>query len=160
MAGGSKITGSISGPGGPGAQVTISKIGSTQLVTADALGNWGPLSESAGTYTVTPANAFYVFMPALQVVTLGSGTLNVVFSSSYGMPSFSGNLIAQIAQAIALLQGNGAVPLRSISEMADAIAALWNTGILPNRHISNMRASVIALLAAQGLTFPLPYGLE
>src|SRR5205085_1077611 len=56
------ISGTISGPGGPNAPVTLNGP-STATVTTDASGNYSFTGLADGSYSVTPSQPGYVFTP-------------------------------------------------------------------------------------------------
>ncbi len=76
------ITGTISGPGGAGA--TISLTGqTTATTTADASGNYSFSGLANGSYVVTPSNSSLVFTPASQSITInGAHVMNMNFTTA------------------------------------------------------------------------------
>jgi hypothetical protein len=79
------ISGTISGPGGSGATVTLGGASSAS-VTADASGNYTFASVVNGAYTVTPSNPGFTFAPASRAVTTSGADLAAVnFSSTAGL---------------------------------------------------------------------------
>ena len=77
------ITGTISGPGGPGATVTLTGA-SIATTTADASGNYTFSGLLNGNYTVTPKLGLYTFGPSSQAVTVNNAhALNVNFGSGF-----------------------------------------------------------------------------
>ena len=80
------IVGTISGPGGPNATVSLSG-SSSATVTADANGNFAFSALADGTYLVTPNQASYAFSPGLQtVVVSGADVTAVNFSTVQNCP--------------------------------------------------------------------------
>jgi hypothetical protein len=75
------ITGTISGTGGNGATVSLSGT-STATTTASASGVYTFSGVANGSYTVTPANAGFVFTPPNQTVTVSGANATANFSSS------------------------------------------------------------------------------
>jgi hypothetical protein len=68
------ISGTISGPGGPGATVTLS--GTSQATTvADANGNYQFNDVFGGTFDITPSATGAIFSPSNQPVTLSTANL-------------------------------------------------------------------------------------
>jgi uncharacterized protein YjbI with pentapeptide repeats len=82
------ISGSISGPGGPGAKVTLSGAANA-VVTADSSGNYLFSGLLNGNYTVTPSKIGYVYTPTSQAVTVNGGNVTGVNFSSADPPSYS-----------------------------------------------------------------------
>ncbi len=75
------LSGTISGPGGPGATVTLTG-GSTASTTADASGNWSFTNVGDGTYVVTPSQPGFAFTESNQTVTLnGADVTGVTFAT-------------------------------------------------------------------------------
>ncbi len=85
------LTGSISGPGGAGATVSLSGT-STATTTADSSGNYSFGGLSNGSYTVTPSNTGYVFTPASQAVTVNGADAVASFSSALQTYSLTGTI--------------------------------------------------------------------
>lgn len=71
------ITGSISGTGGAGATVTLSGP-SHATTTADANGSFSFSGVLAGSYSVTPSSAGYVFLPGYQSVSISQDDISGV----------------------------------------------------------------------------------
>jgi hypothetical protein len=84
------ITGTISGPGGAGATVTLSGT-SSATTTADANGNYSFTALPNGSYTVTVSNTGYVFSPTSQAVTVNGANATAAFSSAAQTYTLSGN---------------------------------------------------------------------
>jgi hypothetical protein len=75
------LSGTIGGPGGPGATVTLSG-GVTITTTADAFGNWSFTNLPDGTYLVTPSQAGFAFTAASRTITLsGADLTGVMFAT-------------------------------------------------------------------------------
>jgi len=74
------ISGTISGPGGPGATVNLTGA-ATQSVTADSSGNYTFTGLANGSYTVTPSHTGFTFTPASQAVTLNNANGTANFST-------------------------------------------------------------------------------
>ena len=66
------LSGSISGPGGGGALVSLSGA-ETLSLTADSMGNYSFDGLINGTYTVTPSNSGVTFTPASRSVAINGG---------------------------------------------------------------------------------------
>ncbi len=75
------ISGTITGPGGPGATVSLTGA-SSGLVTADNSGNYSFNNLPNGNYTVTPSNAGFAFTPGSQAVTIAGASVTAGFDSS------------------------------------------------------------------------------
>ena len=109
------ISGTISGPGGNGATVTLGGA-STGSTTADASGNY-TFTGLAGSssYTVTPGKSGYVYSPISQNVTIGSANATGVnFTSVAQTFSLSGTISGN--------GGNGATVTLSGTASATATA--------------------------------------
>ena len=79
------IAGTISGPGGPGATVTLTGA-STATTTADASGNYSFSGLVNGNYTVTPKTGLYTYGPVSQSATVNNAhVLNVNFVSGFAI---------------------------------------------------------------------------
>jgi trimeric autotransporter adhesin len=86
------ITGTISGPGGPGATVNLSGALST-TTTADGAGNYTFTALANGSYTVTPSNGSYTFTPSSQTTTISNANISAFNFSSLGSTySLSGTI--------------------------------------------------------------------
>ncbi len=87
------ISGTISGPGGAGATVTLSGTESS-TINADASGNFSFNGVVNGTYTVTPANQGVTFTPTSRSVTVNSSVVTGVnFTAVVSNPlSISGTI--------------------------------------------------------------------
>ena len=72
------ISGTISGPGGAGATVSLTGA-STATTTADGSGNYSFSGLSNGSYTITPTNSGYSFGPASQAVTISGASADGEF---------------------------------------------------------------------------------
>lgn len=84
------ISGTIYGPGGNGATVSLN---GGQSTVADTSGNYTFLGLTNGSYTVTPTNAGYVFSPGNSSVTIsGANVLGVNFSTLTGSFTISGTI--------------------------------------------------------------------
>jgi Domain of unknown function (DUF4082)/Bacterial Ig domain/Carboxypeptidase regulatory-like domain len=78
------ISGTISGPGGAGATVTLG--GTSQAtVTADASGNFTFANVYGGNYSVTPSQTGYIFIPGSQNVSISQGNVTGVNFSTPSM---------------------------------------------------------------------------
>ena len=81
------ISGTISGPGGAGATVSLTGA-SAATITADGSGNFSFSGLLNGSYIVTPANTGYVFTPVSQIVVVnGSNFTGLSFSTVSGCPT-------------------------------------------------------------------------
>ena len=85
------ISGTISGPGGAGATVSLSGPASA-TTTADGTGAFSFLGLANGVYTVAVTKTGYVFTPASQSVTVNGGNASVTFSSAVQTFSLSGTI--------------------------------------------------------------------
>ena len=134
------ISGSISGPGGASATVSLSGA-ETSSTTADASGNYNFAGAINGTYTVTPSQAGVSFTPPNLSVTVSGSSLNGVnFTAAVTNPlSISGTITNGAGATITL--GGGA----SATATADASGNYSFTGLLDGTY------SVIP--AASGLIF-------
>ena len=74
------IVGTISGPGGSNATVTLGG-DSSATANADSNGNYAFPGLKAGSYTVTPSNSGFAFTPASQPVTVATVVTGVNFST-------------------------------------------------------------------------------
>ncbi len=88
---GYSITGTIGGPGGAGATVSLTGA-STATTTADASGNYSFSGLANGGYSITPSNAGYQFTPATQAVTVSGTDATVNFTSAPQTHSLSGTI--------------------------------------------------------------------
>src|SRR5271166_642383 len=80
------IGGTISGPGGPNATITLSG-SSTGVVTADGSGNYSFPGLADGAYSVTPSQTGYAFTPGVQPVAVnGADVLAVAFGTVQSCP--------------------------------------------------------------------------
>ena len=70
------ISGTISGPGGSGATVTLGGAANA-TTTADSGGNYSFTGLANGSYTVTPTNPNYTFTPASANVTVNNANATV-----------------------------------------------------------------------------------
>lgn len=68
------VSGTVGGPGGAGATVTLSGSIGTVTTTADASGHYSFNSVPTGTYTIFPSNTNAAFVPALRSVAIRSAT--------------------------------------------------------------------------------------
>lgn len=99
------ISGTISGPGGAGATVSLSGTESA-ITTADASGNYSFNGVINGTYTVTPTNQGVTFSPASQPVTVNSSVVSGVnFTAVVSNPLSISGTIAGGAGATVQLSG-------------------------------------------------------
>ncbi len=117
------ISGTINGPGGPGATVNLAgPVSST--ATADASGAFTFSGAVNGSYTVTPSNSGFVFTPASRAVTVNGADATTSFVT--GTYSISGTISG--------VGGNGAtVNLTGTSggsTTADASGAYTFTGLV------------------------------
>jgi hypothetical protein len=71
------VSGTISGPGAAGATVTLSG-GSQVTTTSDASGYYSFPNVFAGSYTVTPSNPSYIFIPGSQNITVAQSNITGV----------------------------------------------------------------------------------
>ena len=86
------ISGTISGPGGAGATVTLTGA-SSATTTADGSGNYAFSGLTNGSYTVTPSNTGYSFTPASQSATVsGSNVIGLNFTTATQTYSISGTV--------------------------------------------------------------------
>ncbi len=86
------ISGTINGPGGNGATVTLTGT-SGATVTADTSGNYSFTGLANGPYTITPTQAGFTFSPGSQNVTLsGLSQTGVNFGSAAQTYSVSGTI--------------------------------------------------------------------
>ncbi len=85
------ISGNISGSGGAGATLSLTG-SSTATTTADGSGNYSFTGLLNGSYTVTPSNTGYVFLPASQAVTISGGNATAIFTASLQTYTISGNI--------------------------------------------------------------------
>jgi hypothetical protein len=86
------ISGTISGPGGSGATVTLSGT-APATTTADASGSYTFTAQTNGSYTVTPSKSGFVFTPASQSVTVsGADQTGVNFNSAAQTFTVSGTI--------------------------------------------------------------------
>jgi len=76
------LQGSISGPGGAGATVTLSGT-SSGTTTADSSGNFTFTALINGSYTVTPSNTGFSFSPGSQTITVNNANVTGVSFSSF-----------------------------------------------------------------------------
>jgi hypothetical protein len=70
------ISGTITGPGGPGATVTLGGAANA-TTTADSGGNYSFTGLSNGSYAVTPTNPNYTFTPSTANVTVNNASVTV-----------------------------------------------------------------------------------
>ena len=94
------VSGTIGGPGGPGATVSLSGA-ATATVIADSSGNWAFPNLINGAYTVAVANPGYAFTPASQSVTVNGANTTAPFTSS------SGYALSMAASSLTLAPGVG-----------------------------------------------------
>jgi hypothetical protein len=87
----STISGTISGPGGAGAIVSLSGAG-TATATADGLGNYSFMGLFNGSYQVTPSNPGYVFTPVTQAVSINNANVAANFTSAAQTFTISGTI--------------------------------------------------------------------
>ena len=86
------VSGTISGPGGSGATVTLTGV-SGATTTADASGNYSFAGLVNGGYTVTPSKVGFVFTPASQAVTVNIADQTTVnFTSAAQTYTLSGTI--------------------------------------------------------------------
>ncbi len=81
------LSGTISGPGGPGATVSLSGASST-TTTADGSGNYTFTGLANGSFTVTPSNGSYIFTPLSQSTTISSANVSA-FNFNSVAPTYS-----------------------------------------------------------------------
>jgi len=74
------ISGTISGPGGNGATVTLTGT-SDATTTASASGSYSFAGLANGAYTVAPSNAGFTFTPASQPVTINNANMTANFTT-------------------------------------------------------------------------------
>ncbi len=108
------ISGTISGPGGPGASVALSGA-SSATVTANSSGVYTFAPVPNGSYSVAPTNSTYVFTPASQAVTVSGANASANFSSA--VPTFT------ISGTISGAGGSGATVTLSGAASATVIAS-------------------------------------
>jgi hypothetical protein len=72
------VSGTITGPGGAGATVTLTSNSATFTTTADSSGNYAFNTVNAGSYAVIPSNTNAAFSPAMQNVAVGSSDVTAV----------------------------------------------------------------------------------
>ena len=75
------LQGNISGPGGPGATVTLSGASSAATI-ADGSGNFTFNALIAGSYTITPSNSGFGFSPGPQTIAISNANVTGVSFSS------------------------------------------------------------------------------
>jgi hypothetical protein len=85
------LTGTISGPGGPGATVTLSGA-SAATTTANGTGSFTFSGLQNGSYTVAAGLAGFVFTPASQPVTISGANASITVSSAVQTYSLSGTI--------------------------------------------------------------------
>jgi hypothetical protein len=84
------ISGTISGPGGPGA--TVGATGpSNATTTADGSGNYTLTGLVNGSYTVAPSNGSYTFSPASQTTTINGANVSALSFGSVAISSVTLN---------------------------------------------------------------------
>jgi hypothetical protein len=113
------LSGTISGAGGNAATVTLTGAG-TATTTADASGNYAFPGLTNGTYTVTPTNTGFTFIPANRTKTVNGANVTGVNFSAPGAP------VVQLLPA-SLSFGNQSVGVASAAQ----IVTLTNTGTVP-----------------------------
>ena len=112
------LTGTISGPGGVGATVSLSGA-STATTIADGTGAFSFPGLPNGTYAVAVSMAGFVFTPPSQPVIVNGGNTSVAFSSATQTYSVSGT-ITGVGASGATVQLTGASTATTTSDASGA----------------------------------------
>jgi hypothetical protein len=139
------LSGTISGPGGPGATVSLTGA-STATTTADGSGNYSFTGLLNGSYTVTPSKSGYVFTPASQSVTISGANLSAVnFSSSVTVAS----VVISPASVIGGSNSSGTVTLSAPAPVGGTVVTLSSS----NTAAAQVPATVTVAANATTATF-------
>jgi hypothetical protein len=110
------IAGTVSGPGGNGATVSLSGA-ATAIVVADSWGNYIITGLTNGSYVITASAPGYTFTPASQSVTLNGASVSGVNFSSVLTTTFSvsGNVAGAGGAFATMMLSSGAVVVADAS---------------------------------------------
>jgi Domain of unknown function (DUF4082)/Bacterial Ig domain/Carboxypeptidase regulatory-like domain len=139
------LSGTISGPGGPGTTVSLTGA-STATTTADGSGNYSFTGLLNGSYTVTPSKSGYIFSPVSQSVTISGANLSAVnFSSSVTVAS----LVISPASVIGGSNSSGTVTLSAPAPLGGTVVTLSSS----NTAAAQVPATVTVAANATTATF-------
>jgi hypothetical protein len=120
------ISGTISGPGGPAASVTLTGPSSSTM-TASSNGTFSFVGLANGTYTVSVSNTGFTITPPSQTVPLNGANANLTFSSAAQTFSLTGSITGPGASgATVTLSGTSTATTTSNAAGAFSFPAVTN----------------------------------
>jgi hypothetical protein len=141
------VTGTITGPGGAGATVSLTGQ-TTATTTADASGNYSFSGLANGSYVVTPSNSGLAFTPASQSVTINTAhVMNVNFTAVAA--TVVSSVTVNPAAVTGATSATGTVTLNAPAPSGGAVVSLSSS----NTGAAQVPASVTVAANATTATF-------
>ena len=141
------LSGTISGPGGPGAMVSLSGA-SAATTRADGSGNYSFTGLANGSYTVAPSNGSYVFSPASQSTTISAVNLSAFNFGSLAVTS----VVLNPSSVIGGGASTGTVTLSAPAPASGAVVALLSNNTAAAQVSTSVRVSAGTTTAAFTVT--------
>ena len=163
---GYSISGTISGPGGAGATVSLSGA-STTTTTADTSGNYSFNGLSNGSYTVMPSNIGFIFNPPSRSITISGANISAFNFNS--LPTVS-SISVNPASVIGGSSSSGTVTLSGPAPSGGAVVTLSSSNtaaaqvpasvrVAPNATTATFTVTTRSVASNTALTISGTYGV-
>jgi len=143
------LSGTIGGPGGPGATVSLTGT-STATTTANGSGNYTFTSVINGSYSVTPSNGSYVFSPSSQSSTVNGANVSGVNFISLTVASVTVNPTSVLGGS----SSTGTVTLSAPAPAGGAVVALSSSNTAAAQVPATITVGAGATTATFNVTCP------